>query len=268
MGLKEELGKYTYWLEKGNSPGQILKEVRSVGGWTKVFPNDLPLWAHRVRNYFNLEPITLTRFTDGSGPLMADMANKLKRNANGVKEEVMKFFTLSGDVYRDNFGRIWYQMGSGAAIYHYGSDPKWEAGEAIFVQGKGQKFTPVFKLISPDNFTGGSSETIIQNRQVSKLGNLGPLTALPSGESNIGNEGVLEFVATAIIQDPWLQGSYNYSETAEVGNAAHNRHDVLPHKKYKFPGVYLNVIFGRHAKLESRRFPERDSQGNLLANQN
>jgi hypothetical protein len=261
---KEMLGNYNEWLKR--SPGDVLKAVRDIpGGWKTIFSQGLPLWAHRVRNFFNLEPITLTRLSDGSaGPLMKGMHIQMRKNANGMKEEVMRFFTLSGDVYRDNFNRIWYQMGPGAAIYHYGSDPMVPEIESPLVQIKGQSYTPVFKLISPDR-TGGSCETIIQNPMVFRFHWWG-VEPIPRGESNIGEEDVPEYVSNYIIQDPWKQGSYNYSETAEVGNPTHEENDVKPHKKHKFMGVYINP-FSRHALLSGRRFPPIDPRGKRLAEQ-
>ena len=55
------LRDYGYWRSK--SAEEILAAVKNVpGGWAGVFPDGVPLWAHRVRNFFNHEPISLMRW--------------------------------------------------------------------------------------------------------------------------------------------------------------------------------------------------------------
>jgi hypothetical protein len=59
----EQLRDYNNWV--GKSPKEVLDAVRKVeGGWVTVFPDKLPLWAHRVRNFFNREPKSLLRLDD------------------------------------------------------------------------------------------------------------------------------------------------------------------------------------------------------------
>lgn len=253
MSLKE-LGEYTYWCTK--SPGEILKEVESVGGWTAVFPKNLPLWAHRVRNYFNYEPLQLVRLSeDYSEYLMRSLTGKF--SSKWSKDGFVQRAALSGDVYKDHNGKFWYQMTPGGTIYHYGSEPKNPMLEAMFAQLKGQGLTPIFKLVSPNNLTGGSCETIILNKSQRTTNQMavGGLTGLLK-DNRIGSVGVPEYVFGRLVDDDWYQGSYNYAETVVAGNPAHEKYDVLPHKNNIFKGVYVNPP-QRRIPPSNRIFPEK-----------
>jgi hypothetical protein len=258
---KEMLKNYDEWLKR--SPAEIIVAVKAAGGWKAVFPEKLPLWAHRVRNFFNYEPLYLKRLNKAESNVFLD---KLPKNFSifQSKDKIIQAFALSGDVYRDQFNKIWYQMSPGATIYHYGSDPKSPELDAAGVTLKGQKFTPIFKLISPDG-TGGSCETIIRNPQIDKWWS-GAIPTTAIGNSNIGAVGSIETISHRIVEHPWYQGSYNYSETVVVGNDLHEKNDVEPHKKNKFMGVYVNPL-DRSELLSLRKFPKIDATGKLLANQ-
>ena len=145
----------------------------------------------------------------GSGPLPIILS--INRHANTIAT----VSSLSGDAYQDQLGYIWWQMTPGATIYHTGTGKvKNPTKEALDAERKGQEAT-VFKLVSPDG-TGGSWEVIIKNPENTKtIGTGEPVTITPK---------ILE-------SDPRLQGSYNYSETIEMGLSAHELRDVLPHKK-------------------------------------
>jgi hypothetical protein len=54
-----ELRDYRKWI--GKSADEVYFAVRAVGGWKSVFPQNLPRWASKVRNYFNVFPTTLQR---------------------------------------------------------------------------------------------------------------------------------------------------------------------------------------------------------------
>lgn len=180
----------------------------------------------------------------------------LEHNRNRIIkgwDRVAEIKALSGQVYKDQSNSIWYQMDAGGAIYHFGRNPRFPKIESFWQSKKrGQKDTPVFKLVSPDG-TGGSSETILRNVfyqsdvvvQVNKFINVGYL----------------------IVTDYWLQGSYNFSETIDAGFSSHNMRDILPHEKYPYPNVYINPS-DRFSPLSARVFPEKMiGEGNLLAKQ-
>ena len=291
----DELRNYGKWV--GKSAQEVFDAANRLGGWAKVFPDGVPLWAHRVRNYFNQEPMSLTRYdADRSRAFLAhvqeglnalDRAKKtkwLKKHPwfgklpeirrlpdpppgtpdPSLGDDIGETFALSDYVYKDESNHTWFQMSSGATIYHWGRDPVVPAVEALWQLGK-QAVVPIFKLVSPDQ-TGGSSETIIQNRQnqyVSIFGRSFKVGRLAMGEVNKS-----EIVAHLVVTDAWHQGSYNYSETVGVGLAAHQKRDVAPHAKYPYPGVYVNPP-NRFSPLGLRHFPDKgdSNERNPLAKQ-
>jgi hypothetical protein len=52
------LRDYNNWI--GQTARDVSFSVIAVGGWPVVFPGALPRWASRIRQYFNLVPMTLT----------------------------------------------------------------------------------------------------------------------------------------------------------------------------------------------------------------
>jgi hypothetical protein len=54
----EALKDYRNWV--GETVLDVHYSVIRVGGWQTVFPGALPRWASRIRQYFNLTPMTLT----------------------------------------------------------------------------------------------------------------------------------------------------------------------------------------------------------------
>jgi hypothetical protein len=238
---------------KGNSPETILSEVKQNGGWKAVFPGELPFFAHRVRNFFNVEPMTLTRYAkDFADVFLANIIDH-NRATGGLKERA----ALTEYVYRDEHKRLWYQMNSGSTIYHYGISRGSVTSENVKLMNETiegidasykQGWVPVFKLMSLDG-TGGSMETIIHNPIDVKVRDFfsGPRRL------NIGEVNKPEGVTNRIVTEPWYQGSYNYSETVEVGFAAHQRHDVKPDNLN--PTALVNPP-NRHMPLALRRFPK------------
>ena len=164
----------------------------------------------------------------------------------GVKNALSKY------VYRDENGRLWFQMAAGSTIYHWGApvNPLTAMFEAIFVDKvRKQEGTPAFKLVNPDPIVGGSNEVIIRN----------------VGQSVVGGVKQKIDIIPSLVRDPVNQGSYNYAETAHVGLAAHGRLDVKPHSGgWDF---YVNPQ-DPFSALSSRLFPENDVNGKALANQN
>lgn len=252
MSLREQLGEYTYWQTK--SPGEILAEVKKVGGWTSVFLGELPKWAHRVRNFFNQEPKQLNYYifkgmdSDLYHVVMLQIGFDYKRD-----------LALSGHTYLDERKRIWLQMSPGSTVYHFKHNLPMGVQAAIMTT-RGQSGTPVFKLISPDG-TNGSCETIIRNPPKNSSIALQAIAGVAvggTGDSTIKTSIVINRIVTL----PEYQGSYNYGETTVVGSPDHTRFDVTPHEKD--PDGYKNPS-NRFSDLYSRKFPTHDNQGNLLA---
>src|SRR5262245_10441255 len=116
MNLKE-LQDYNRWI--GVSAKEILDSVRQLkGGWAEVFPDTMPVWAHRIRNYFNREPANLWRFDESESSYYIGKVHR-KRPPQGVREK----WALKGPVYKDDENWIWYQMAEGGGIYHWGAEP-------------------------------------------------------------------------------------------------------------------------------------------------
>lgn len=236
----EQLKDYNNWVDK--SAKEILNAVRQIdGGWITVFPDKLPLWAHRVRNYFNREPKSLLRLNDS-------LANVYIRRLEQKRppKKIAEKYALSDDVYKDAQDWIWYQMNEGGTIYHWGRDPLVPLLEAPFQEVK-EKLgipVPVFKLVAPDG-TGGSRETILRNIHRTFV--------------VVKKRNFLAYVAHMVDTDPWLRGSYNYSETVSVGLPAHEMRDVDTHKKYSsIPNVYVNPPDPYPFSSPSERFfPEK-----------
>ncbi|MEO5858658.1 MAG: hypothetical protein ABIR33_06890 [Pyrinomonadaceae bacterium] len=230
----------------------ILDSVKQAGGWKKLFPNDLPMWLHKLRNYFNVEPVTL-RLVD---KLVNDYWMSEVRRYGQLKALVKGPRTLSNHVYFDEEVEVWYQMGPGGTIYHWGRDVigllDWaEAGYAHFVRG--QAGIPVFKLVCPDG-TGGSKETIIKNPKINKVA-----VSTSQGDyfemhrnSKIGEVNQVNMVKPSIITDGHHQGSYNFAETAVHGLKSHEKYDVETHHK---DPVYVDPP-NRFAPLKTRIFQE------------
>lgn len=278
----QELQQYENWLKV--SPQKVYVDVLAAGGWKNVFRHDLPRWASRVRNYFNVTPRTLTRLPEDVAKKAARRVqrfvfelecyatqtynnkpqNRLK-NADGSlappvfkvpaacpakpsdevtslwwTDEIAVRLALTDFVYKDESGRLWYQMAAGSTIYHYGKPVRVKALEAPYVDLiKGQNDTPVYKLINPDN-SGGSNEIILKNP--------GPYDMIGEVGQEFGVDAMLE-------KTPAHQGSYNYADTAVVGLNAHDRLDMKPHSKRD--GFYLNPA-DRYCPLQTRKFPPLD----------
>lgn len=272
MGLKE-LNDYTYWRTK--SPGQILVEVSSVGGWKSVFTDELPpRWAHKVRNYFNREPRFFMRLAVKLDKRnLIDFRNLVDIKEKGFSSAVGEMSALSGDVYKDELRRTWFQMDAGGAIYHF-KEVKNKTLEAVLQSVQGQAMTPIFKLICPDG-TGGSCETILKNfvgsanseigimnipgvyRIIEVLPGVGDSSGYRLGEINkpLPIEGLIKVIPSD------YQGSYNFAETVVSGLKNHTKFDINPHEK---DDKYMKVN-DRFSDLFSRIFPEYDDKGNLLA---
>ena len=240
-----ELQSYENWV--GRSPLEIRGSVLHHRGWAKVFPRSkpFPTWASRVRNYFNETPAQL---------MLLNIAERGKAKSRAklglgslVDQGLFATLAFSGDVYKDDTGRYWFEMSTAGTIYHYKgrvSDAAWYKKWEAFVSR--QKSTPVFKLISPDR-TGGSLELCVHNWQHHE------------GKSEIGPKGKWVNIRTKVVINEIYRGSYNYSETGIVGFEEHQFRDVKPHlEEY---GFYVNPP----ARMSARRFPSHDGRRRLIA---
>ncbi len=273
-----DLQNYHRWV--GQSPALILREVKAKGGWETVFPKHkkFPVWASRVRNYFNITPFKLKRLSDDLASLNVKLAHTYYHEGNYLSlilkgKESLAALALSGDVYEDDNNRFWFQMSPGSAVYHYKKFLPNEA-QAILDSIVGQKSVPIFKLICPDG-SGGSCELCLHNgrqqdgRQQaasrSKLHYLGTIgtthISVNEGKDTIGKIGEWVDIQDMVVTHNVYKGSYNYSETIKAGYKNHDLRDIKPHNASQ--GFYVDPPLG--IVMELRRFPERDLQGNVLA---
>lgn len=59
----EALRDYGKWIDQ--TTWDVYHSVIRVGGWQQVFPGPLPVWASRIRQYFNLTPMSLKLLDEG-----------------------------------------------------------------------------------------------------------------------------------------------------------------------------------------------------------
>lgn len=249
MGLlyASELRDSTDWVMRNAQ--EILDSVRKAGGWHKVFPKGVPNWLHKLRNYFNVEPVSL-RLVDKTP---TDHAMQEIR-AYGKIDGIVSKYALTGDVYFDEEIETWYQMGAGGTIYHWGGKPTWAPADAFHTQFfRGQTRIPVFKLICPDG-TGGSKETIITNPKIRKVRVVAPQGVRDEmqGTSRIGATNKAVLVIDRVVTAMEHQGSYNFAETSVRGLDEHEKYDVDTHKK---DDVYIDPP-DRFEPLKKRIFNE------------
>lgn len=217
------------------------------------------LECHEAQSANRRDPANYRRNPDGSYPkpvwdvpkgCPTEASHAVKHtgliDSVGVKNALTKY------VYKDENGRLWFQMAAGSTIYHWGApvNPLTAIFEAIFVDKvRGQDGTPAFKLINPDPGVGGSNEVILRNANRASV---------------IGGVKKTVDIRSMLVKDPVNQGSYNYAETVRVGLAAHERLDVKPHSRgWDF---YVNPS-DPYSALSIRKFPAEDVNGNLLAAQ-
>ena len=260
-------------------PGKLPRWASKVRNYFNIIPRELTqatekeataFLKHAQKFKFQLEcyeaqsankrdPANYKRNPDGSFPKPVwDVPKGCPTEAShavkhtGLIDSIGVKNALSKHVYRDENGRLWFQMAAGSTIYHWGApvNPLTAIFEAIFVDKvRKQAGTPAFKLINPYPIVGGSNEVIIRNQ----------------GQSVVGAVTQKIDIGPMLVRDPVNQGSYNYAETAQVGLGAHDRLDVKPHSRgWDF---YVNPSDPSSA-LGTRLFPANDVNGKPLASQN
>ncbi len=185
------------WEWVNQNAQDILQSVRDANGWAKIFPKKVPMWLHKLRNYFNIEPKSL-RLVDKTPTdhAMHDI------RSHGKMDSFIGKRALTGQVYFDEDAETWYQMSAGGTIYHWGKEVTHPKLEAVYTEKiRGQAGTPVFKFVCPDG-TGGSKETIVRNSYSRKT----------LGEVNKG-----QLVISRIEKNMKYQGSYNSTSYGIAG---------------------------------------------------
>ena len=209
------------------------KISENIPGLLKAEWEGFPLWASRVRNYFNWTPVTLKLLPPLDG---MSRTNEHRGAVAMLPREVQKIvFSLNGDVYVDEHNRPWLNMTKLGAVYHVPGEVDFgKIRDAIAAELYEIPY-PVFKLISPDG-TGGSMEVCLHNTKLAKT---------------IGRVGEVVNVSPVLVREEIYRGSYNYAETIQRGLAEHDFSDIKPHQEYA--GFYINPPF--YSAIGDRKFP-------------
>jgi hypothetical protein len=296
----DELQKYEYWIPK--TPHEIFFAAKAHGGWKNVFlaAKPFPVWASKVRNYFNILPTCLTRLPEKNArhlldrtkllPFLVRAKNDYWANRTfqdyrpkpwGYDPPPFKPHPQAPAKIPDNIMKmsqkeaIAQQQALSGDVYLDNLNRPWfqmAAGSTIYHRG--------------DHPESPTAEAIYQD--VIMRQDDTPVFKLVSPDDNGGSQEVIIFnaeikdgpynnrskaigdvskpiiVKAAIETDPILQGSYNYSETTTQGLAEHERRDVKPHVHNYF--FYVNPP-DPFSALSQRTFPVLDREGKPLVDQ-
>jgi hypothetical protein len=291
----DDLNDYNKWLE--TTPADVLFSATGLGGWSQVFPSQVPVWASKVRNYFNVLPTTLRRLENQAaqamlgaktGPRMTFLANchqdqtfnryhRGKPTPLGPAPDPFKVHaacparaskeTMHMDDFiptRDALSNDVYLDDHGWLWYQMSAGATiyhW-GGEVRWPSGEAAYTQVVTRQKGVPVFKLVSMDGSGGSREVILL-NYGAGSAGGGGD-NIGKVNAHENIYKRIIRDPIKQGSYNYSEATQVGFSDHERRDVKTHRHET--DFYVNPA-DMHSDLKLRKFPKNDKKGNLLATQ-
>lgn len=298
----EDLKKYDFWI--GKSALQVFGAVLMVGGWRAVFPDSekFPVWASKVRNYFNVYPMTLKRLPEKeakpylNNPLnigfLLDCHERQAANQKWQNRRMNQWgkldpapFPTSGacpaDASHDIKHMGWKQSlaiksALTGDVYKDERNQTWfqmAAGSTIYHWGD-HPSNPTAEAVYWDTVMRQDDTPVFKlvcpdgtggSREVI-IHNAeisdGPYNNRSSVVWKKENEAVN--VTQAIETDSILQGSYNYSETTRVGLAAHEKRDVKPHVHDRM--FYVNPQY-LDTPLDTRKFPELDNYQKPLADQ-
>lgn len=291
----DDLSDYNKWLK--TTPEDVLFSAAGLGGWAKVFPGKVPVWASRVRNYFNILPTTLARLdaqsTDAvigakDGPRMTFLANchqdqSFNKNNRGKPTPLGRApdpFTVHSMcpakaphevVHMDDFIPTRDALSNDV----YMDDHGWlwyqmSAGATIFHWGGNVKWKSG-EAAYTQVVTGQKNVPVFKLIRMDKSGGSCEVILLnygagsvSGGSEKIGKANVEENIYERIVRDSIKQGSYNYSEATQVGFSEHDKRDVKTHRAES--DFYVNPV-DMHSELKIRKFPPKDKKGNLLAPQ-
>lgn len=286
----DQLRNYGYWLPK--SPQQVLLAVMAAGGWKIVFPDKLPRWASRVRNYFNVTPKSLQR-------LPADAAKRAvkqvqlfvghlechamqtyndrarwsqKPNPNGkldpppLKVPANCPATASKDVKQIGMtDEIGTRLALEGEVYKDEGNRLWyqmAAGSTIFHYGSKVKVKSAEAVGAA--IQGQNGVPVFKMVNPDNTGGSNEIIFTNAGYDMIGKVGQEFATDPMLVKTPEHQGSYNFAETIREGFIGHDKLDIKPHSDRE--GFYLNPD-DRFCPLSMRTFPRVDERGRALADQ-
>lgn len=291
----EQLQDYNNWL--ATNPADVLFSATAAGGWSQVFASEVPVWASRVRNYFNVLPTKLRRLDKNAaqaalgaktGPRMTFLANchqdqTFNRHHRGqptplgpapdafkipaacpakAPKEVVE---MDGFLpTRDALSNDVYLDDHGWLWYQM------SPGATIYHWG-GEVRSPKAEAAYTQVVTGQKGVPVFKLISMDGSGGSREVILLnygagsPGGGSeNLGKVNVEEDIYKLTYRDPIKQGSYNYSEATQVGFTDHEKRDVKTHRHAT--DFYVNPV-DMHADLKIRKFPATDKTNKRLATQ-
>lgn len=295
-----ELQNYDFWLVR--SPAKVLAAVAAIGGWKVVFPTKLPVWASKVRNYFNVPPIMLKRLSANTARSLLNRSDSLPflvechevRSANEkFRDYKLKPWGYDPDPFKVPNGcpvkashnirhmslkeSLAQKNSLSGDVYLDNQNNAWyqmSAGSTIYHWGD-EPTSPALEAAYQNEIMGQNDTPVF--KLVCPDGTGGSreviiFNPVINWDSQYGNRsthlGVEENkyaeVRSITQTDTAYQGSYNYSETTRIGLAAHELRDVKPHVPGRF--FYVNPT-DPYAPLDQRKFPELDLQQKPLTDQ-
>jgi len=259
----KSLRDYNNWI--GHTAYDVQHAVIGLGGWGNVFPGSLPRWASRIRQYFNLNPMTLRLLDENeSGSLLAraqtaiPASNRAKARRNELQSRGMgiSFYAPGSSTKpgtplrkpdpRDPINNMADEVATFAALT--GDVYEDELGRTIWFQmvpgaaiyHLGVEVTsPTVEAISA-NFWGQINSPLFKLVSPDGTGGsreccitnpadfpykVGNITEI-KGRHTLGAVNETVDVTGRFVTDSVNQGSYNYAETVQQGLPAHERLDV------------------------------------------
>jgi hypothetical protein len=298
MNIKE-LQDYNSWLK--TTPDNVFASAKAVGGWKVVFPTRLPVWASKVRNYFNTLPLILKRIPETNAKHLLNRADNLgflyecheiqSANEKWQNRKMNPWGGYDPPPFKVPVGcpttashatrhmgikeSIAVKNALSGDVYFDDGNRVWyqmAAGSTIYHWGD-HPSSPALEAAYQDTIMGQNDTPVFKLVSPDDAGGSSEVIIfnqiVSDGPYNnrgtsIGNVNQRTAVMSITETDSELQGSYNYSETTRVGLAAHDLRDVKPHVTGHF--FYVNPP-NQYAPLERRTFLPLDLQQKPLADQ-
>lgn len=297
-----DLRDYSKWI--GQRADKVYFAARAVGGWKVVFPNGLPRWASKVRNYFNVLPTTLKRVPGKNAKALLNRPQNLAflLECHEVQSANRKFRNyrpnpwgkLDPPPFREPAGcpanarhdvrdmglkeSIAIKSALSGEVYLDERNRPWyqmAAGSTIYHWGRSPLWGPfaAIEAIWVDKVRGQNDTPVFKlicldntggSNEVILFNNGADAYGWGKGSETVGAVNETLNIRKTVVTDPAYQGSYNYSETSQEGLDAHEKRDVKPHVAGR--NFYVNPK-DPYSPLELRTFPPLDMEGKPLADQ-
>jgi|GEM_PF-1379136 len=295
-----ELQNYECWINK--TPHEIFFATKALGGWKTVFPasKPFPVWASKIRNYFNILPTSLTRLPESNAkhllertkflPFMIRARNTFwaNRTYRDYRKKPWGYDPLPFKPHprapakiprhimkMSNTEAIAQLKALSGDVYLDNLNRPWfqmAAGSTIYHWGDHPE-TPTLDAIYQDLIRGQNDTPVF--KLISPDDNGGSHEVIIANpkikgcsrnkrSETIGEVNKPAAVKALTISDPILQGSYNFSETTTQGLAEHEKRDVKPHVHHKMFYVNPPDMF---TTLSARKFPALDRERKPLVDQ-